>query len=714
MAPKKLSSTLTREELIRQNKDLRQQIDELKKLEEVKNERREREYTLKFYAFLESFTEPIFIVDALTYKFIYWNEAAYRHYRYTKADIAGMTLFDIHIADDYNTVKDHFDKKVINPQYLYTHVTQNREQRKVELMVMDFYVDNNPAWVSVVHDISERIAMEEELDQYKHRLEEMVNERTIEVLEINKKLRQEIQERRKAEHAITESEKKFRSIIEKSLDGMVLVNESGTIIEWNEGQEKIYQTKRHSAIGEKIWDVQFHHLPKEARTEESYSRLKTQWENFFKTGVNPFQDNLQVAKIERPGGSLRDVQQLCFPIETDHGLMMAFTNRDMTDKIILESQLMQSQKMEAMGMMAGGIAHDFNNILGGILGYAELALRKTEKTSPVYRFVEQVISASHRATEMVKQILTFSRLKSQEKGPVKLGFIVKEALKLIRTSVPTTIEIISKVEDMDSYVLGDSTQLHQVLMNLCTNAAHAMKEKGGVMEVRLTREEIEPGLYKGLREGPHLRLTVSDSGCGIKPEIIDKIFDPFFTTKKEGEGTGMGLAVVMGIVENHQGNISVYSKEGEGTTFSILFPITNNVILKQEQKDENIPGGTERLLLVEDDVQLAEAEKKLLEELGYQVTAVNGGVEALEIFQKFPNRFDIIITDYIMPRMKGDRFIHHVRSIRKEIPVILCTGYSNVASDMELEDIGVGEIVAKPIELGNIARTIRLLLNSRN
>ncbi|MCP5052338.1 MAG: response regulator, partial [bacterium] len=238
---------------------------------------------------------------------------------------------------------------------------------------------------------------------------------------------------------------------------------------------------------------------------------------------------------------------------------------------------------------------------------------------------------------------------------------------------PTTISIIDKIEPRGCYVLADTTQLHQVIMNLCTNAGHAMKDSGGMMEVRLKEEHIEEGFYKELNAGSHVRLTVSDTGHGIKEDVIDKIFDPFFTTKEVGEGTGMGLAVVHRIIENHKGSITVYSKEGEGTTFSVLLPTVEEMELPKESAEEVIPGGNERILLVDDDVPLAEAEKGLLEDLGYTVTVVHSGVEALEIFKKVPDRFDFIITDFTMPRMTGDRFIGQIRPIRPDIPVILWT-----------------------------------------
>lgn len=714
MAKKKSTAALENDELRRANKELCQQIKALKEIQEKKDARREMETRLKYYAFLDKIADPVFIYDAITYKFLHCNVAFLKNYGYSKEESIAMTPFDLYKSEEFAKVRAIIDSRTEGPPPTFTHLTKDRRQRTVEIMTEAIQHDGQPAWMTVVHDITEHIRMEEELERYRDRLVEMVDEKTLQVLVANKKLKQEIEERKKAESAITESETKFRNIIEKSLDGILLVDEMGTIIEWNRGQENIYGTKSPMVMGKKIWDVQFQHEPKEKKDEEKYEKINAMWQSFFKTGINPFQNKLQVSKIEKSDGKLRDIQQLYFPIETDKGLMMACTTRDITSELMMEKQFSQSQKMEAMGTLAGGIAHDFNNILAGIVGYTQLAVRKLDKKSPVQKYLDQVLTASERATELVKQILTFSRSEKKEKEPVQLCLIVKEAVKLIRSSLPAGIEIESRIEDDRSYILADPTQLHQVIMNLCTNAAHAMKDTGGVMEVRLRIETVESGIYKELEPGPHLRLSISDTGHGIKPELMDKIFEPFFTTKGAGEGTGMGLAVVHGIVKSHNGNISVYSKIGQGTTFSILFPITVEVIQKHREQEETIPRGQERILLVEDEATLAEAEKTLLEELGYKVTAISNGVAALELFHKVPDRFDIIITNYSMPRMTGVELIRYIREINAHIPVIICTGFSKVVTPSEAKSLGIGDIISKPIGLALLAKSIRKLLPGNN
>lgn len=679
----------------------------------MKEKRAEQENRKKYLSLFDNILDPVFIYDAATYRFLHCNEAAVTKYGYSREEILGMTPFDLHKSEDFEKVRKSIDKKNGDTAATFSTLTKDRKIKIVEIMTEEIYFDGNPAWMRIAHDITERIAMEEELKTYRNRLEEMLDDRTAQLLMANKKLRAEIQEREKAEIAILDSERKFRNLIEKSLDGVILADEDGTIIEWNKGQEKIYGVDRAMVVGEKIWDVQLQYEEKEKRDEINYQKIKMLWEDFFKTGVNPFRDNLQLTKIERADGELRDIQQLYFTIKTDNGFMMACTSRDITNQLVMEKQLFQSQKMEALGTLAGGIAHDFNNVLGAIIGYTELAIRKLDEGSPVMKFLKQVDTASKRASDLVKQILTFSRQEKREKEPLQVSLIVKEVIKLLRSSLPATIEVITKMEADKTFILADPTQIHQLLMNLCTNANHAMKDKGGTLEVRLTEEMVEAGLYKELKAGPHLRLSISDTGYGIKPEILDKIFEPFFTTKKPGEGTGMGLAVVHGIVTSHNGNISVYSKKGEGTTFSILFPVIVNVIHKKEKEGEIIPGGKEHILLVEDNDALREAEKNLLEELGYTVAALPGGIEALKLFQTVPDRFAILITDFIMPKMTGVQLAHEIQASKPGFPVILCTGYSDVISQQKAQSMGISDLIMKPIDLAQIAKSIRKSIDKK-
>lgn len=713
MVEKKYSSKQNLEDLQYENEELRIKIEEIQKIQKIREARRDKEYKNKYNLLLNNIANPVFIYDSVTYQFLHCNNSALKTYGYSRDEILKMTPFDLHPPKEFERLRKIVDSKNIGSLDIFTHITKNRRQLIVEINIQDIYLEGKPAWLTIIHDITEIKRMDEELFKYKYRLEEMVNERTLEVLINVKKLKQEINERKKVEHAISESEKKFRSIIEKSLDGIMLIDEGGSIIEWNTGQEIIYGLKREMIVGRKIWTVEYQHQPKSEKRKEDLDKLKKKWEDFFKSGIYPFQNNLQVLRIERTDGLFKDIQQLYFAINTDKGSMMASTTRDITDQLAMEKQLIQSQKMEALGTLAGGIAHDFNNILSGIIGYSELAIRKGNKKESIKKYLKAILTGSKRASELVKQILTFSRDNKSEKQPIQISLIVKEAERLLKSSLSDEIEIILKIKAEDSFVFADPTQIHQVIMNLSTNAAHAMKGKGGIIEIKLTEEEIEPGIYEGLNAGNYLRLSISDTGHGIKQEMLDKIFDPFFTTKDAGEGTGMGLAVVHGIVTGHKGNISVYSQEGVGTTFSVLLPTTVDVIHKKKIKKRKMPKGKEKILLVEDDKPLAVAMKNLLEELGYTVTALYSSIEALEFFKNVSDKIELIITDYSMPRMNGFELIKKVREINPDIPVILCTGYYDVVSPKEDQSLNIGEIIAKPIELGKIAHSIRAQLNKK-
>lgn len=712
VSEKKATAKKIQESLHKEIKELRHKIKDMQALQDIKERSREREYRLKYKKMLDKMANPILIYDAVTFRFVSCNQAAVDNYGYTQDEFKEITPFELHQPDDFQRVREIVEKPTGQTE-TFTHLTRDRYQLIVKIKSQPIHFDGQPSWMWVIDDLTRQRVMEQELDRHRHKLEEMVNERTIEVLLANKQLKQEIKERQKIEQAILESEKKFRDLIEKSRDGIILADEKGTIIEWNQGQEKIYGTKRAEVMGRKIWEVQFQHEPENKRDIDNLEKTQNLWEEFYETGKNPFDDELQYKEIQRSDGGTRSVQQLHFAIETESGVMIACTTRDISPRVALEKEVAQSRKMEAMGAVAGEIAHDFNNILGAILGYTELAIRKSGKSSPTVKYMEHVRSASRRATDLVKQILTFSRKddEKKEKEPVLIRSVVNETFKLIRTSLPSTVEIAARIEAENTFIMAHSSRIHQVIMNLCTNAGHAMKKKGGTLGVRLKDEHIEPGTLKGLKEGPYVRLTISDTGHGIKPELLEKIYEPFFTTKKEGEGTGMGLAVVHGIVEAHGGHISVFSQPGQGTAFSILFPVVVDVIHKIAAKGESIPGGSEHILLAEDDPPLAQAEQSLLMELGYQVTKCNSGVEAFEIFQKIPDRFNILITDMVMPRMTGDELIKKIRETRPDIPVILCTGYSKLMTQQKVKDIGNCHLIMKPIDLGTIARLIRHLLD---
>ena len=381
------------------------------------------------------------------------------------------------------------------------------------------------------------------------------------------------------------------------------------------------------------------------------------------------------------------------------------------EKNRVEAQLIQSQKMEAIGTLAGGIAHDFNNILTSILGYSELAKIRTHKGDDVTSELDQIHKSGNRAKALVKQIVTVGRRQDQEQRPIQLRYVVNEALKLLRAALPSTIEIQEAISKDTSIIHADPNQMHQVVMNLCTNAGHAMREKGGILEVKLKNVSItEPEM--DLKPGPYLRLTVKDTGYGMKPEVTNRIFEPYFTTKEIGDGTGLGLSVVHSIVVTHGGEIIVDSKPGEGSTFHVYFPRTEEPEKIAETKtEEPLPTGTERILFVDDEPTLLEMVRQILEQLGYEVVTANGSDEALELFNKEPDRFDLVITDMTMPKMTGIELAKELLNTRPHTPIILCSGSIDQALKGKATAVGIREFMAKPISVRSTAQTVRKVLD---
>jgi nitrogen-specific signal transduction histidine kinase/ActR/RegA family two-component response regulator len=403
----------------------------------------------------------------------------------------------------------------------------------------------------------------------------------------------------------------------------------------------------------------------------------------------------------------------------DDGSVLGYQGivRDVTETKKLETQLRQAHKIEAIGTLAGGIAHDFNNILTAIIGYTELTREDLPEGSRMQSNMQEVLKAGIRARDLIGHIMAFSRQDEGQRRPVQIGLIVKEVLKLLRASLPTTIDIRQDIKSQSDLISGDPTEIHQVLMNLSTNAGHAMREKGGVLEVRLVDEDLDAGAasqHPDLKPGPYLTLTVSDTGCGMDPEVMERIFEPYFTTKEVGEGTGMGLAVVYGIVESHGGAVTVDSTPGKGTTFQVFFPIIQTEEVEEVGIVEPLPTGRERVLFVDDEKALVDIGKQILERLGYEVAARTSSIEALEAFKAQPHRFDLVITDQTMPNMTGEDLAKELMRIRPDISVILCTGYSHMISEDKAKAMGIRGFIMKPILRRDIAYTIRRVLDQKD
>ena len=382
----------------------------------------------------------------------------------------------------------------------------------------------------------------------------------------------------------------------------------------------------------------------------------------------------------------------------------------------LQSQLQQSQKMEAIGTLAGGIAHDFNNILAIILGNAELAADDIPVSNPASESLKEIRKASIRAKDMVRQLLAFSRKADEKNRPLDMAPIIKESMKMLRSAVPTSVEFKQHISDDPCHIQGDVAQINQIVMNLVINAADAMSEEGGLLEVTLEKiilQEEKVCFDWVLSPGPYVRLRMRDTGEGIEPEIMKRIFDPYYTTKEIGKGTGMGLSVVHGIVKRHGGGILVESELGKGTVFEIYFPALEEAAEEGKEPDGEIRGGSERILFVDDEEPMVNLNRQRLERLGYQVRSTTKPVEALEWFKADPDQFDVIITDMTMPRMTGDRLTAEVLKIRPHMPVIICTGYSERMSAKKAEALGVRKYIEKPIELRKLASSLREVLDEK-
>ena len=393
-------------------------------------------------------------------------------------------------------------------------------------------------------------------------------------------------------------------------------------------------------------------------------------------------------------------------------------SREISERKKLEAQIRQAQKMEAIGTLAGGIAHDFNNILGAIMGYTDLALSNIQTDGQIRRYLERVYQAGERARDLVKQILTFSRQTEQERTSVHIAGIVKEVLKLLRSSLPTTIEIQQDIITPPGrdVVLADPTQIHQVLMNICTNAAHAMRAKGGILGVSIWDIDADAAFvqqYPDMEPGPYIKLTVSDTGHGMDAAVKERIFEPYFTTKGVGEGTGLGLAVVQGIVKSYGGAITVSSEPGRGSIFHVYIPRYEEDIQSRVEEVEVPPFGNERILFVDDEKMLVEMGRYMLESLGYRVTAATSSIEALEIFRNDPESFDLVFTDMTMPKMTGTDLARECMIIRPDIPVVLGTGFSEMTDEAQAKELGVRAFVMKPYVKSSIAKMIRTALEKQ-
>ena len=509
---------------------------------------------------------------------------------------------------------------------------------------------------------------------------------------------------------IDASLEKAKSVLEDSFDtihdAIIIQDRRGVIVTRNKSAEKLQSPTINNHI-EKTYNV---FLEKVRRRPEKHKKVTNGSDHVFiekDIFLPDMGKHVEIRSLPRMGKEggfdgavhvIRDITEMVTK-EEEHRM--------------LESQLIQAQKMEALGTLAGGIAHDFNNILSAIIGYTELALYSIKDNKQIKGYLEQTLLGGRRATELVKQILTFSRQTELEMKPIKISSIVKETMKLLRSTLPSTIEIRQFVED-SQMVKGNPTQIHQIVMNLCTNAYHAMQDEGGILTVSVKDTVFDPNTgvpSSDLLANTCVELTVSDTGHGIPQTSLNKIFDPYYTTKKRGKGTGLGLAVVHGIVRAHGGAITVESQIGKGTSFHVFLPAIELEEQTAGDEADTLIRGDERILLVDDEPSLIDVEKQLLEHLGYSVTTLNNSMEALKAFRSKPNDYDLVITDMTMPELTGENLAKEILKIRSDIPIVLCTGFSERMTEEKAKKLGITEFVDKPILMIDFARAVRRALD---
>jgi PAS domain S-box-containing protein len=691
------------------------------RIKELEANQRAKESEIEefYYILFEELNDAVFVHRIASNgpgAFIAVNRVACERLEYTREELLGLSPQKIN-SPSFKDKIPVLMKRLNQDKYILfetMHVTKSGKQIPVEIHSHLFTLDGHPIIISIARDISERKLLDTQLQKAYEELDNRVQERTMELLEINKQLNREINERKQAQNELRENEERFRAIADYTYDWESWVSPEGELLWINSAVERItgYSKEEYLSHNDRLSLIGVGD-----EIEEMKSLVMNAIKNRTSGNDIPF-------RLRRKDGSICWISISYQPIYSESGKFLGLRSsiRDITKRIEAEqdrekltSQLRIAQKMEAVGTLAGGIAHDFNNILAAIIGYSELAEDSVLKDKPILPMIKEVLKAGNRAKELIKQILAFSRQGSGELKPVEIHLVVKEALKLLQATIPKSIFFNTHITSKCGTVLADPTQLHQVVMNLCTNAYHAMKETNGTLSVSLKSVPKLPDyiiLNHSNLEDSYVELEVRDTGKGMTKELMERVFDPYFTTKKQSEGTGLGLAVVQGIVKSHHGFIHVDSTPGVGTTFKVFLPKAKQQKIRDTRaKVLNLPMGNEHLLLVEDEPQLARMQETMLRSLGYKVSAFTDSREALEYVKNYPYKFALMVTDMSMPHITGAQLAEQIIALGINIPMIICTGYSEIMNEEKAGEIGFSGFLMKPVGMRQLAHMIRKFLD---
>ena len=617
----------------------------------------------QYRAFVENSVDGVLVSDVETHRMVYANPAICSLLGYSQQEMAQMTVVQIYPVQELERVQRQFEDLAKGRKHVTSAVPCRCKDDTIvyaDIAAKFFELDGRSFVVAFFRDVTDRMKVEEE----RRRLAEVVDHSPNIVM-------------------IMDTQRRIQ-----------YVNRAFGRITGFSPEEVLGQTPGLLENGM--------HDPSFFKQMWITIRMGNQW-----TGR---------ITNKRSDGRLYHLEVDIIPVKGTDGRIKNFAAimRDVTHEEDMAAQLRQAQKMEAIGTLAGGIAHDFNNILTALLGFSELGLISCDKGSRNHEHFSAIYDAGQRAKDLVAQILTFSRMNEESRKPIYLYTILNEALKLLRSTMPTTIAFKTNICKDNIYVMADATAIHQIAMNLCTNAGHAMQENGGTLTVNLEKVDLtskETAAHPHIRPGPHLKLSISDTGHGMTRDVLDHIFEPYFTTKEKGEGTGLGLSMVHGIVQNHGGMITVTSEPGLGSTFDVFFPIVAVKCKTAKPSNEQVPHGSERILFVDDEIPLVRLAQQMLTSIGYQVTSFTDSREALADFEAFPEKYDMVISDMTMPELTGLDLARCMLGMRPGLPFIICTGYSSKLKQQQIENAGIKSVLKKPFSLAAISKLIRAIFD---